>query len=133
MEDERRRRGGRHGQLPHLHRDWRADRRRGAVRHARLVRERHPGEAFFHITTDAYSHTCVKFRAKRDPYEGVEPAIAIYAVLDLSDCVGDDPAEWRNLVPMRYDVMSDTYAPADGSHPPQMFFKWRVNVLRTEE
>ena len=92
-----------------------------------------PGEQFFHVTTDAYGHTCVKFRAKRDPYEGVEPNITIYAVLDLSDCISDDPAEWRNLVPMRYDVMTDTYAPADGSHPPQMFFKCRVNVLRTEE
>ena len=67
-----------------------------------------PGEAFFHVTTDAYGNPCVKFRAKRDPYEGVEPTITIYAVLDLSDCISDDPAEWRNLVPMRYDVMTDT-------------------------
>ena len=92
-----------------------------------------PGEAFFHVTTDAYGNPCVKFRAKRDPYEGVEPTITIYAVLDLSDCISDDPAEWRNLVPMRYDVMTDTWHPADGSHPPKMFFKWRVNVVRTEE
>ena len=41
----------------------------------------------------------------------------------------DDPAEWRNLVPMRYDVMTA----ADGSHPPKMFFKRRINVLRTDE
>ena len=29
--------------------------------------------------------------------------------------------------------MTDTYAPADGSHPPKMFFKWRVNVVLTED
>ncbi|MBO7684738.1 MAG: hypothetical protein J6V72_00045 [Kiritimatiellae bacterium] len=92
-----------------------------------------PGEQFFHVTMDAYGNPCVKFRAKRDPYEGVEPNITIYAVLDLSDCISDDPAEWRNLVPMRYDVLSDTWHPADGSHPPKMFFKWRVNVNRVDE
>ena len=54
-----------------------------------------PGEAFFHVTTDSYGNPCVKFRAKRDPYEGVEPTITIYAVLDLSDCIVDCPSYYK--------------------------------------
>ena len=34
---------------------------------------------------------------------------------------------------MRHDVMTDTWHPADGSHPDAMFFPWRVAVVRTEE
>ena len=83
------------------------------------------GEDFFHVVMDAYGNPCVKFRAKRDPYEGVRVIETVYATTDLTD--------WTNLVPMRHDILDDTWKPADGVVRPAMFFKWRVEVERVEE
>ena len=83
------------------------------------------GEEFFHVVTDAYGNPCVKFRAKRDPYEGVEVTETILATDDLTD--------WTHLIPMRYDALSDTWKPADGIYRDQMFFRWRIEFERTEE
>ena len=84
-----------------------------------------PGEEFFHVVMDAYGNPCVKFRSKRDPYEGVVVAETVYAT--------DDLADWTNLIPMRYSVLDDMWKPADGNFRNQMFFKWRIVLDRTEE
>ena len=84
-----------------------------------------PGEEFFHVVMDAYGNPCVKFRSKRDPYEGVVVAETVYAT--------DDLADWTNLVPMRYSVLDDTWKPSDGIYRPAMFFKWSAEVERVEE
>jgi len=45
----------------------------------------------------------------------------------------EDLKDWEHLVPMRYNALDDTWKPADGINRPAMFFKWRINVVRTEE
>ena len=91
------------------------------------------GEEFFHVVTDAYGNPCVKFRAKRDPYEGVRVIETVYATTDLSDMADPDPANWPHRVQMRHDVLDDTWKPANGVVRPAMFFKWSVEVERVEE
>ena len=91
------------------------------------------GEEFFHVVTDAYGNPCVKFRAKRDPYEGVRVIETIYATTDLADMADPDPANWPHRVQMRHDVLDDTWKPANGIYPPAMFFKWSLTVDRVEE
>ena len=87
-----------------------------------------PGEPFFHVTADGDGYPCVKFRAKRDPCEGVVVSATVCATTDLLDMGNPDPADWPHRVALRYDAPTDTYQPADGSHPPTMFFTWRLAV-----
>ena len=84
-----------------------------------------PGEDFFHVAMDAYGNPCVKFRAKRDPYEGVVVSETVVATDDLLD--------WSHPIAMRYDALSDLWKPADGIYRDQMFFKWRIVLDRAEE
>ena len=84
-----------------------------------------PGEPFFRIVMDADGNPCVKFRAKRDPHGGVEAAETILATEDLTD--------WTHLIPMRHDALDGTWKPAAGVYPDQMFFRWRINVVRVDE
>ena len=74
---------------------------------------------------DAYGNPCVKFRAKRDPYEGVVVSETVVATDDLLD--------WTHPIAMRYDALSDLWKPADGIYRDQMFFKWRIVLNRTDE
>ena len=91
------------------------------------------GEDFFHVVMDAYGNPCVKFRAKRDPYEGVRVIETVYATTDITDMADPDPANWPHRVQMRHDVLDDTWKPANGVYPPAMFFKWSLTVDRVEE
>lgn len=91
------------------------------------------GEGFFHVVMDAYGNPCVKFRAKRDPYEGVRVIETVYATTDLTDMAESDSAKWQHRVQMRHDILDDTWKPADGVVRPAMFFKWSVEVERVEE
>ena len=91
------------------------------------------GEEFFHVVTDAYGNPCVKFRAKRDLYEGVRVIETVYATTDLADMADPDPANWPHRVQMRHDVLDDTWKPANGIYPPAMFFRWRIDLERVEE
>ena len=52
--------------------------------------------------------------------EGV--TVTVLATEDLTD--------WSNakLIEMRYNESDGTWKPADGSEPPKMFFKWRVDI-----
>ena len=92
-----------------------------------------PGEDFFHVAMDAYGNPCVKFRAKRDLYEGVRVIETVYATTDITDMADPDPANWPHRVQMRHDVLDDTWKPANGIYPPAMFFRWRIDLERVEE
>jgi hypothetical protein len=84
-----------------------------------------PGEPFFRIVTDASGNPCVKFRARREPHDGVEAREIIEATADLAD--------WTNLFPMLYDALDGTWKPEDGIHPDQMFFRWKIDLERTDD
>ncbi len=90
------------------------------------------GEEFFHVVMDVYGNPCVKFRAKRDPRGGVDAVETVYATTDLADMADPDPANWPHRVQMRYDVLDDTWKPANGVCPPAMFFRWRIELEREE-
>ncbi len=85
---------------------------------------------FFSVVTDQTGNPCVKFRPLRDPYAGVDVTTTICATTDLDD--------WTHLVPMTL-YPDGTYKPTeygvnpDYVFPPQMFFKWRLDIDRTAE
>ena len=60
--------------------------------------------------------------------DGVVVHATVCATTDLLDMANPDPADWPHRVALRYDAPTDTYQPADGSHPPAMFFTWRLSV-----
>ena len=84
-----------------------------------------PGEEFFHVVMDDYDNPCVKFRDKRDGYEGIVVSETILAT--------DDLADWTHLIPMRYNALDDMWKPADGDFRDQMFFRWRIVLDRADE
>jgi hypothetical protein len=42
----------------------------------------------------------------------------------------EDFADWSDtkLVPMAYDASDGTWKPADGSCPPRLFFRWKIDL-----